>query len=526
MEKDRAHSPWRVIRERKWIIVLTVIVAALFAGALSYRHTPLYRSTATMVKEETTLDQSLLNTSIYQAEDIQSDLVTTADEVTSPRVAALVKQQLGSSKSAGTLLIMVSASPSSVANTITVKAVSSNPQEAAAVANAFVNQTILLLQQNDKNTIVNTRQVLESQVATMTPTALASTTGQNLRAQIEQLKLLEQLQTGGYTLFQPASPAGTAFSPRPKRDIAVALALGVILGLIFAFVLDRLDKRIRREADFEQEFALPLLASVPRQGRWRGRDRANTNGFIGFRDTHSPLLESFRGLRSNLQYFEVDKGIKTLLLLSGLPQEGKTATSANLALSLALSGERVIVVDADLRNPMMHKYLELGNDVGLSTVLTGGSQIGEALQVVKLEKFLPPNGKHSNDADRRKPAETLQRDLLCMTSGPLPPNPAELLASGKMDEVLSSLAGSADYVLLDSPPVLLVADALSLASRVDAVVIVARTNSTTSDEAQAVRQQLVRVGARLIGVVVGGVKPSKSYRHRYRDYSSGAEPVV
>jgi len=526
MEKEESHSPWRVVRERKWVIILTVVIAVLAAGALTFMRTPLYRSTATMVKQQTTLDQTLLNTSVFQVEDVQRDLVTTAEAVTSSRVATLVKQQLGSSKSIALLLQMTSAKPASDSNNITVTAVSSNAKEAADVANAFVDQTILLRQQADRDAIVNARKVLESQVAAMTPTDLATTTGKDLQSQIEQLKLLEQMQTGGYIFWQPASPSAIAFSPKPKRDMAVGLALGLILGLIFAFVLDRLDRRIKQEADFEQEFGLPVLASVPRQGRWRGRDHANTNGFVGFKDAHSPLLESYRSLRSNLQYFEVDKGLKTLLVVSGLPQEGKTATSANLALSLALSGERVILVDADLRNPTMHRYLDLRNDLGLSTVLAGGSQVSEALRVVKLEKFLPPNGKSGNGGDGRRSSETLQRDLLCMTSGPLPPNPAELLASARMEEVLSTLSDSADYVILDTPPVLLVADALSIASRVDGVVVVARTNSTTSDEAREVRQLLDRVGARLIGVVVGGVKPTKSYRYRYGYYGSTDDPAV
>ena len=526
MQKNTALSPWRVIRERKWIIVLAIVVAGLSAGALSFRHAPLYRSTAVMVQEDTGLDQTVLNSTIIDVPDVQRDLVTAAGAVTSPRVASLVQKQLRSPKSAGMLLLMVSAKPSTAANSITVTAVSSDAKEAADVANAFVNQTILQMQQDARTGILNDLQPLEAQVAAMTPTQLASATGKSLQTQVEELQLLEQLQTGGYILWQPATVSGAAFSPRPKRDTAVGLALGLILGLIFAFALDRLDRRIRREADFELEFALPVLASVPRLGRWQSRNRANTKGFVGFQDPRSPLLESFRSLRSNLQYFELDKGLKTLLVVSGLPQEGKTVTSINLALSLALSGEKVVLVDADLRNPLMHTYLDLNNDRGLSTVLAGGSPVGAALQVVKLEKFLPPNGNVANVAKSHRSAESLQKDLLCMTTGPLPPNPAELLASAKMGEVLASLADSADYVLLDSPPLLLVADVLSLASRVDGVIVVARANSTTSEEAREIRQQLDRIGARLIGVVVGGVKPNKSYRYRYGRYSTIDEPVA
>jgi Mrp family chromosome partitioning ATPase/capsular polysaccharide biosynthesis protein len=527
MEKQASRSPWRVLRERKWIIMLVVVVAVLAAGALTFMRTPQYRATATMVREQTSLDQTLLNTTIFQYEDIQRDLVTIAQSLTSARVATLVKTQIQSPKSTGQLLQMVKARAATDSNNVTVTVVSADPKEAADMANAFVAQTIILRQQTNKQAIVDARTVLESQLAAMTQEQLKSANGQELQSTVDQLKVLEQVQTGGYVLWQPAGVPGVAFSPRPTRDMGVGLALGLILGLIFAFVLDRVDRRIKRESDFEHEFKLPVLASIPRQGKWTGRDHANRNGFVGFRDPRSPLLEAYRSLRSGLQYFEVDKGLRTILVVSGLPREGKTATSANLALSLALSGDRVIVVDADLRNPMLHNYLGLENDIGLSTVLAGGSEISEAVRVVKLDRFLPPNGKVTSGGNGRRPAESvLQRDLLCVTSGPLPPNPAELLASAKMEEVLSSLSGLADHVVLDTPPVLLVADALSIASRVDGVVIVARTNSTTSDEAREVRTILNRVGARLIGVVVGGVKAGKSNRYKYGYYGFGDDSAA
>ena len=178
----------------------------------------------------------------------------------------------------------------------------------------------------------------------------------------------------------------------------------------------------------------------------------------------------------------------------------------------------MIVVDADLRNPMMHNYLELKNDVGLSTVLAAGLQVADALKVVKLDKYLPPNGT----IGKRSAVDqsSLQRDFLCMTSGPLPPNPAELLASVKMQEFLTNVVGLADYVLIDSAPVLLVADALGIASRVDGVVVVTRLNSTTFDEAREMRTLMERVGARVIGVVVGGTRTNQAYRYRYGYYSA------
>ena len=518
MENKESRSPWRVLRERKLVLIVTVIVVLVVTGALTFLRTPLYRAQTTMVREQTSIDQALFGTTVFPYEDVQRDLVTTAQSVTSEIVATGVKQQLGSSLSVGQLLSMVSANPSSDSNTVTVSATSPYPQQAAAVANAFATETILLRQQSDRNAIVSARKVLESQLASMTTTQLASAEGLDLASRVNELKLLEQMQTGGYVVWQQAQTPLTQISPRPVRDMGIGLALGVILALVFAFVLDRIDRRVKEESAFEAVLGIPVLASVPRLGRrWIKRDHNNAAGFVGFRDPRSPLIEPYRTLRSNLQYFEVEKGLSTILITSGLPREGKTATTANLAMSLALSGARVIVVDADLRNPMMHNYLELKNDIGLSTVLAGGSQVADALKVVKLDKYLPPNGT----IGKRSAVDqsSLQRDFLCMTSGPLPPNPAELLASVKMQEFLTNVVGLADYVLIDSAPVLLVADALGIASRVDGVVVVTRLNSTTFDEAREMRTLMERVGARVIGVVVGGTRANQGHRYSYGYYS-------
>jgi len=524
--EQQPHSFARVLRDRKWIVILAVVVAVAAASAYALMRTPQYRASATMTREDNSLEQNVLNSTVLSSEDVQRDLVTTSKELTTLKVAERVKQQLNSPRSAGSLLLIVSAAAASDSSNISVSVVSTNPKEAAAVANAFVTQTIALLQEANKETIVSYGKVLEAELAAMTTQQQASDAGVQLSSKIDQLNLLEQVQTGGYVLSEPAQVPGTPFSPQPIRDIGVALVLGLIIGLLFAYALDRYDKRIKRESDFEEVFGLPVLASVPRVGkRSLSRDPDNVTGFIGFKDSGSVLLESYRTLRSNLQYFDIDKETRKLLIVSGLPKEGKTVTAVNLAISLALSGKKVIVVDTDLRSPMMHSYLGIGNDVGLSSVLAGIVRPMDALQTVRLAKFLPTTRTDLKGAKRGENGEddTLYRDFLCLPSGPLPPNPAELLASPKLAEVISAFGALADYVLLDAAPILLVADVLAIVPHVDGTLVAAQNNATTSDEARDTRQLLGRVGARLIGVVVNGVKVEKSHGYRYDYYSSSAD---
>jgi Mrp family chromosome partitioning ATPase/capsular polysaccharide biosynthesis protein len=482
--------------------------------AVSLMRTPQYRAEGMLVRDQSSIGVSLFGMSVYQPADVQRELVTTSGLLTSARVAALVRKDTGIDLSTGQLLAMVTAKPSTESSTIKVEVVGPNPEQTAALVDSFANQTILLCQQANRASLAAARQALEASIALMTPADLESAQGQELQSRVEQLTILEQVQTGGYSLWQQAEVPASAISPKPVRDAIAGFAVGLVLGLILAVVLDRVDRRLKEQEDFEREFNLPILASVPQVAkRWK-RAAESSNGFVGFADSSAPTLEAFRLLRSNLQYFEVEKGLRSILVTSGLSQEAKTVTTINLAFSLALSGERVVLIDSDLRNPWMHKYLHLDNSEGLSTVLAGGLQVEKAIKVVKIAAFLPRPDNQPVQGEIS--GKGLDKDLLCLTSGPLPPNPAELLASPRMGEIIKSLTAVADHVLVDSAPLLPVVDAVSLAPRVDGVIIVARAGKTTIDQAREVKNVLERVGARPVGLVISGVKSGgRGYERGY-----------
>lgn len=513
---DRGQSPSivAVLWRRKWIVIGMAVLALAAAVAVSVTRTPQYRAEAELVRDRGSLDVTLFGTAIYQSGDVQRDLLTTAESITSLRVATLVKTALDSPLSARQLLGMVEARASTESNTITLAVKGSDPEQTAVVADEFANQAILLRQESDKATLVAARQALEAQVAMMTPADLTSTLGQELQARIEQLRVLEQVQTGGYSLWQSAQVPSSPVSPQPLRDGAAGLAVGIVLGLILAIAIDRVDRTLKEQSDFESEFRLPVLAVIPRIGRKWHRRHGEPNGFIGFAEAGAANIESYRLLRSNLQYFEVEKGLRSILVTSGLPGEAKTSTAINLALSLAISGARVALIDTDLRNPQMHRYLQLDNRTGLSTLLAGSARVEDSIKVCKSSAFLPPQERRES---RPGSNQSLIKDFLCLTSGPLPPNPAELLASPRMADVLKSVTALTDYVIIDSAPVLLVADAVPLATRVDGVIVVARARLATIDQAREIRGMLDKVGARLVGVVISdaSVDGRQGYRQGY-----------
>lgn len=515
MDSQQSRSIATVLWRRKWIIIAVALIALAASIAVSFTRTPQYQASALLVREQESVDIALFGTAIIPSEDIQRDLVTTAQALTSRRVAELVKESLGSTRSPGMLLTMVSAVPATDSNRITVKVVGPDPRETSVLADEFATQTILLRQQADKRAVLTAREALETQLALMTPEELESTQGINLQTRIEQLKILEEMQTGGYVLWQSAQVPSSPISPRPLRDAAAGLALGIVLGLILAIIADRLDRGLKDQADFEREFNLPVLALVPLIGRkWR-RNREDGRAFVGFANAGAPTVEAYRLLRSNLQYFEVERGLRTILITSGLPQEAKTFTAINLALGLAMSGAKVALIDSDLRNPHVHEYLGLDNRVGLSTVLAGNARVEDAVKIVKSSKYLPA-GQLAPSTGQTKET-VLQRDFLCLTSGPLPPNPAELLVSPRTETILKGITALVDHVIIDSPPVLLVADSVSLAPRVDGVIIVSRAGQSTIEQAHEIRSTLERVGARLVGLVITGAKApaSRSYGHGY-----------
>jgi non-specific protein-tyrosine kinase len=203
---------------------------------------------------------------------------------------------------------------------------------------------------------------------------------------------------------------------------------------------------------------------------------------VAHTDPRSAAAEAYRTLRTNIQFASPDKPLRTLLATSTSPEDGKSTTLANLAITLAETGARTLLIDADLRRPAQHALFGLPNEVGLTSLMLGA---GEALTPSRL------------------PVQaTVVANLGVLTSGPLPPNPAELLASRRMGELLTLLAGVADYVLFDSPPIIAVTDAAILAPRVDGVLLVVRAGKTKRDLAIKAKRLLAQVNAPLVGVVL------------------------
>lgn len=272
--------------------------------------------------------------------------------------------------------------------------------------------------------------------------------------------------------------------------------LGAVVGFLFAagiaFVIEYLDDTLKSPEDVSRILNAPVIGYVSDTAEV---SEGGAGNFIAAQP-RSPVAEAFRGLRTNLEYAQVDKPLRTLLITSPSPAEGKTTIASGLATTVAQSGRRVLVLDADMRRPRIHKEFGVSNAMGLSDLFRGNGTLDEVVQSGSI-----PN-------------------LEIVTSGNLPPNPTELLASGRMAEILTECLQRADLVILDSPP-FVVTDPFVLGSRVDGVLLAVRPGKTQAANARAAMEQLKRANAHVLGVVINRIpKPGVGYYSGYRYYSS------
>ena len=298
------------------------------------------------------------------------------------------------------------------------------------------------------------------------------------------------------TIVDSASLPDSPVSPQPLRNISLAALLGLLLGLGLAVLRELLDTSVKTSDDVTGAAGTPVMGTIAYDST------APHQPLVTSLDSHAPRIEAFRVLRTNMQFVNVDKDSKVFVVTSSLPGEGKTTTATNLAITLAQAGQRILLIEGDLRRPKVTENLRLEAAVGLTTVLVGQIDVMDAMQYSSV-----PN-------------------LTVLTSGAIPPNPSELLQSEAMADLLSQLRPSFDIVLIDAPPLLPVTDAALLTSQSDGALLVVRHGKTTKDQLRHAIERLEAVGGRTLGVVLNMV-PSRGASDAYGyGYGYGYAPEV
>lgn len=332
---------------------------------------------------------------------------------------------------------------------------------------------------------------------------------QYLLSQLAQSRIRVRAAQPYVEIIDPAVGT-TIIEPRGRVNVVLGALLGLLLGVGAAFFLEYLDRTVRTSADIEGLLGIPVLGIVPRLRRIAAAETEPADRgrkappLVVAQDPMDPAAEAYRNLRMNLSFMSTDEEpLRSILFSSPGPDEGKSTTAVNYAVMMAQQGERVLLVDADLRRPTMHRSLDILREPGLTNLLVDDAEPREAVR----PNVLP--------------------NLDVLTSGPFPPNPSELLNSRGMERLMSDFQAKYDHVILDCPPILAVTDASVLAGFVDGVVIVLRSGETEQRTAERAVDQLRRLGARILGAVLNEVAitgPDDSYYlHYYYQYQPREE---
>jgi non-specific protein-tyrosine kinase len=311
----------------------------------------------------------------------------------------------------------------------------------------------------------------------------------NLFQTYQSVLLAEAQATSTIISKDPAVPNRNPVAPQPLHSAMLAMGVGLLIAAGIIFLIEFLDDTIRDPQEITRRMGIPILGMIISYKSSTGE------ALITVRHPRSPISEAFRSLRTNLQFAGVDTPVRTLLVTSPSPSDGKTTIVANLASVIAQSGRNVVIVDADLRRPRIHKLFQLSNRVGLT------------------DQFIRTQDRFDGSLKSTEVA-----NLHAITSGNLPPNPSELLSSGRMTEILRLLSEQFNTVIVDSPPTLLVTDAMVLAPRVDGVLLVVKPSVTKWASLKQAIEQLQHVKANLLGVVVNDINVGRSRNYYYRGY--------
>lgn len=497
MEEVELRRYWWILRKWLLLVLLLPIVCGAVAYVISIRSTPVYSASATLLVYRTPSGDITDYNAIVTSERLARTYSTMI-----PRrpVLEAVIQRMGLNESPASLAKRMRVNLIQDTQLIQLDVEDADPQRAADIANAiaeeFIRQNSALQEARFAESLENikaqiselsglmeqTQRQLEALKAAGSPSDQAEVarlegilagyrnTYSELVQTYEKMRLSAAQTMDSVTLFEPAQPPSAPVRPKPLNTAAVAATAGLVAAIALAFLVEYLDDTVKTPDEVRDSLGLGTLGAIPAMNE-------NGNELIVIDDPSSPIMEAFRKVRTNLWFASVDHPLRTILVTSPSPVEGKSFISANLAAAIAQSGKRVILVDADLRRPRLHRLFKIRPESGLTQSLLDGN-----LQHHLLES----------------PVE----NLLLLPAGPLPPNPTELLASQRMADALDELGRLADVVVVDTVPVLPLADALVLAPKADGVVLVMEAGKTRRAAARQAVESLAHAGANLVGAVL------------------------
>lgn len=509
----------RALRRRWWIVVACTLVVPAATYFYSSRQPAQYQASAQVYLSSQDLAGAL--TGISSGYVDQARLAETAASLAHvPTVAQDAIESAGvSGITSGALLGSTSIVPRAGTDILVFTVTSHDPRLAQQLANSYASVFTKYRGQLDSDAVRRARKELQTRLQSLEANgqgngALAT----SLRDKDEQLATLEALQTSRTYVISTAEGAGQV-SPQPRRDAMLGLMLGLVLGIGLALVLEALDTRVRSAAEIGEHLKMPQIGSVSPPPKKLVKD----DQLVMMAQPRGTKAEEYRVLRTNLEFVSLAADdINTVLVTSAVEQEGKSTVAGNLAVALARSGKHVCLVDLDLRRPYIHWFFHLVDGRGITDVALGRATIDDALTRIDPAtgwQGRAPSGSEQDEGTTMGDPGSL--DVL--VSGPLPPDPGEFVGTRKLADILAELRRRYDIVLLDSPPLLRVGDAMTLSSRVDGLILLTRLDVVRRPMLRELSRVLESMPLAKLGYVVTGSRDETAYSYGY-GYGYSARP--
>jgi succinoglycan biosynthesis transport protein ExoP len=503
----------QMLRRRKWIVLQAMVLVPAVAIAISLRSPARYQSQAQVLLTHQSFAALLTNAQDPISNQQLADRVahTQADLA---RVPPVVHRTLAAVPEAGmTALQLLHASSVTArqnADLLTFTVTARLPRLATRLATAYAQSYTAYRHELDTASLQRARQDVHTRIASLRASKRG---GSPLAAKLveteQQLQTLETLQTSNATVVKIASLA-PQISPRPWRDGILGLLFGTLIGLAVALLIDALDTRVRSGEEVAERLGVPLLGRLPEPPR-KLRER---NALVMLEEPYGRHAEAYRTLRTNIELSNLEHEATVIAVASALPSEGKSTTVANLAVAVARAGQRVALVELDLRKPIFATFFGARVQPGLVDVALGRVTLDRALIRVDVATF-------AEDTDV---AGNKQAQLDVLIAGRTPPNPGEFVSSRRLANILAELRSSYDVVLVDTPPMLSVGDTLALTSQLDALMLVSNLSLTKRGELHELRRLLTLARCQTLGTALTASTLDSNYGYGYGYGNYGLAP--
>jgi polysaccharide biosynthesis transport protein len=485
-----------ILRRRAWILGLSALLVAGAALVFSLLAEKKYTASASLLVRQQ--QQVIGDQATFEVSDPQRELETNLRLLQLDAVAAQAAERIGGDVTESEVDSAIEIEATEDSDVISVEATDPDPDQAAKIANGFAEAFVIFRQRADREKVEDAQDRVEQllQSSKLSPERRSS-----LEARADELQTVADLQTGGVELVEPARSPSSPSSPKLERNSLIGAFGGLLLGIALVLLLEQVDRGIRRPEELQEIFDVPLIGTIPESSLIR-------NGGPG-QPVDWQSTEAFRMLRASLFLSEAGRELQSVLVTSAGPEDGKTTVALGLALAAAEPGQKVLLVEADLRRPSLAPLLDLKARRGLSTLLRGrASQLANFTQTVAMK-------------DPASDSPPIAIDVL--VAGPHPPNAAELMESEAMTKLLKAAERDYDLVVIDTPPAGLISDPIPLFRQVSGIILVSRLQESRRDTIARFKAQLDTVHPEILGVVANRVPRAAGY-YAY-EYYGEAEPA-